>query len=147
MKLPCVEHIFSFVIQRERHQWNRWYESAVWWRLQPAKPQQDEHTSSSKKIRKHPGIQRKLMLGSPCQSKNMCRRYQDHDLVWSEIWGDPVRDERTILQDRPRIWLLNWVRQCSIGARLHGCTLVRVNQSSTCVKLTQSSTRVKQASQ
>ncbi|KAG2595170.1 hypothetical protein PVAP13_5KG056487 [Panicum virgatum] len=40
------------------------------------KPQQDEHTSSSKKIRKitivnlmHPGIQRKLMLGSPCQSK------------------------------------------------------------------------------
>lgn len=124
-----VEHIFSFAIQRERRQWNRWYEPARR-RRQPAKPQQDEHTSSSK-MRKRPGIQRKLMLGSPCQSQ-ICV-----DNIKITIWfdlkseGDPVRDERTILPDRPRIWLLNWVRQCSIGARSHGCTLVRVSQSST----------------
>ena len=50
-------------------------------------------------------------------------------LIWN--LGNSVRDKRTILPDRTRIWLLNWVRQCSIGARSHGCTLVRVNQSST----------------
>ena len=68
-------------------------------------------------------------------SKNMSRvgrRYQDHDSVWSEISGYPVRDEGRIIPNRPRIWLLNWVRQCRIGARLHCRTLVWWSQARPC---------------
>jgi hypothetical protein len=68
-------------------------------------------------------------------SKNMSRvgrRYQDHDSVWSQISGYPVRDEGRVLPNRPRIWLLNWVRQCRIGARLHYRTLVWWSQARPC---------------